>query len=208
MVPRLAADGMTGHRALRGYRGRTETPPAKLSACATCHYPRRITHDHGAMRRDGDIAPYRHYTRVGCPAITRAHYPRALRRGGSPPLCSYPFIVRVFVFLCVLFRAPPPSSPPTARAAPPLPHPLPAVAHRPPAHKKTGRRNFRQPVSVRNPRFPYLSSNMEPRFSSSRRTVKTPPPVIREGRFSALYCPRGNDTPSIWSFRITASLSI
>ena len=23
-------------RALRGYRGRTETPPAKLSACATC----------------------------------------------------------------------------------------------------------------------------------------------------------------------------
>ena len=26
-----------GRRALRGYRGRTETPPAKLSACATCH---------------------------------------------------------------------------------------------------------------------------------------------------------------------------
>ena len=34
----------------------------------------RITHGHGAMRRDGDIAPYRHYTRVGCAAI----YPRAL----------------------------------------------------------------------------------------------------------------------------------
>ena len=84
----FAAEGVTGRRALRGYRGRTETPPAKLSACATCHYPRhlshgalptatgrcgaigtsrptaithaklaravrtRITHDHGAMRRD------------------------------------------------------------------------------------------------------------------------------------------------------------
>ena len=28
---------MTGRRALRGYGGRTETPPAKLSACATDH---------------------------------------------------------------------------------------------------------------------------------------------------------------------------
>ena len=37
----------------------------------------RITHGHGAMRRDGDIAPYRHYTRVGCAAI----YPRALPGG-------------------------------------------------------------------------------------------------------------------------------
>ena len=26
--------------------------------------PTRITHDHVAMRRDGDIAPYRHYARV------------------------------------------------------------------------------------------------------------------------------------------------
>ena len=33
-LPRM---GMTKRRALRGYRGRTETPPAKLSACATCH---------------------------------------------------------------------------------------------------------------------------------------------------------------------------
>ena len=31
--------GVTGRRALRGYRGRTETPPAILSACATCHAP-------------------------------------------------------------------------------------------------------------------------------------------------------------------------
>ena len=33
---------MTKRRALRGYRGRTETSPAKLSACATCHYPRAL----------------------------------------------------------------------------------------------------------------------------------------------------------------------
>ena len=38
-LPRV---GMTKRRALRGYRGRTETPPAKLSACATCHYPRAL----------------------------------------------------------------------------------------------------------------------------------------------------------------------
>ena len=30
---------VTGRRALRGYRGRTETPPAKLSACATAITP-------------------------------------------------------------------------------------------------------------------------------------------------------------------------
>ena len=54
---------MTRRRALRGPgapagdKGRTETPPAKLSACATCHYPREIRtttgHAHypgGAMR--------------------------------------------------------------------------------------------------------------------------------------------------------------
>ena len=68
--------GVTGRRALRGYRGRTETPPAKLSACATCHYsralPKRITHSHGAMRRDGDIAPYRHYARAIRTRIIRA----------------------------------------------------------------------------------------------------------------------------------------
>ena len=40
----FAAEGVTGRRALRGYRGRTETPPAKLSACATCHYPRHLSH--------------------------------------------------------------------------------------------------------------------------------------------------------------------
>ncbi len=33
----FAADGDDKRRALRGDRGRTETPPAKLSACATCH---------------------------------------------------------------------------------------------------------------------------------------------------------------------------
>ena len=35
--PVSGALGVTRRRALRGYRGRTETPPAKLSACATCH---------------------------------------------------------------------------------------------------------------------------------------------------------------------------
>ena len=37
--PVSGALGVTRRRALRGYRGRTETPPAKLSACATCHTP-------------------------------------------------------------------------------------------------------------------------------------------------------------------------
>ena len=36
--------------------------------------PTRITHSHGTMRRDRDIAPYRHYTRE----IRAAHYTRAL----------------------------------------------------------------------------------------------------------------------------------
>ena len=61
-LPRV---GMTKRRALRGYRGRTETPPAKLSACPTCHYARHATrefarpysHAWGAralpVRRDG-----------------------------------------------------------------------------------------------------------------------------------------------------------
>ena len=55
--------GVTGRRALRGYRGRTETPPAKLSTCATCHYTRALH-----------------------PRITRAARGSAtIARGGSPP---------------------------------------------------------------------------------------------------------------------------
>ncbi len=42
-----AAGGWTGRRALRGYWGRTETPPAKLSACATCHGAAAVASRHG-----------------------------------------------------------------------------------------------------------------------------------------------------------------
>ena len=69
--------GVTRRRALRGPgalaggRGRTETPPAKLSTCATCHahgtLPTRGAPG-GAMvgRRASRLAPYRHYTRALC----------------------------------------------------------------------------------------------------------------------------------------------
>ena len=58
---------------------------------ASCEFARhahvtirtRITHGHGTMRRDGDIAPYRHYTRNIHTQGVRRHYPRALR-GYSP----------------------------------------------------------------------------------------------------------------------------
>ncbi len=117
-----------GPGASAGDRGRTETPPVNLSACATCHYARKIggrrgvrgalrgrrgvrgalrgrgcaaryaggamgtsrptaiTHGnfargrgvHGALcgRRDGDIAPYRHYAR------------KIRTRAGVTPLCG------------------------------------------------------------------------------------------------------------------------
>ena len=48
-APRWGAGG-TGRRALRGYRGRTETPPAKLSACATWQAAHRAD---GAAARAG-----------------------------------------------------------------------------------------------------------------------------------------------------------
>ena len=51
--------GATRRRALRGYRWRTETPPATLSACATC----QVAHRAVARRRAGDIAPYRQAAR-------------------------------------------------------------------------------------------------------------------------------------------------
>ena len=53
------------------------------------------SHGHGTMRRDRDIAPYRHYPREIRTRITHAHYARprgdaarclaATARGGSPP---------------------------------------------------------------------------------------------------------------------------
>ena len=48
-APRWGA-GVTRRRALRGYRGRPETPPAKLSACATCHIRTRNSHAHCPWR--------------------------------------------------------------------------------------------------------------------------------------------------------------
>ena len=92
-----AAVGGTGRRALRSYRGRTETPPAKLSACATCHAHGALpgamphaqnSHDHGVRalpgRRDGDIAPYRHYPRKIRTPLHTAHYPGDGRLPGLP----------------------------------------------------------------------------------------------------------------------------
>ena len=103
-APRWGA-GMTGRRALRGYRGRTETPPAKLSACAPWPLHPRITHAHyppprcAAWHRAhaesfacrglpaGAPRP-RHGARQGrapgAMSLSRRHYPHAIARGGSP----------------------------------------------------------------------------------------------------------------------------
>ena len=75
MVPRV---GMTRRRALRGPgapaggRGRTETPPAKLSACDTCHCART-----GALRTQG---VHGHTARAGC----TAHYSGGAMRTSRP----------------------------------------------------------------------------------------------------------------------------
>ena len=86
-APRWGA-GVTGRRALRGYRGAHGDAPGKtLSVCpmaiTPAHYPRPR-----AMRRDGDIAPYRHYTRNIRRQYSHAHYTRHLPTcitHGSPP---------------------------------------------------------------------------------------------------------------------------
>ena len=83
--------GVTRRRALRGPgapaggRGRTETPPAKLSMCATCHdygtLPSRGAHG-GAMGTSRPTAmPHAHYARN-----IRTRGARALsgRRDGRP----------------------------------------------------------------------------------------------------------------------------
>ena len=74
------AESFAGRGSVRGtVRGRAAHP-------ARCHDRAAITHaitpGHGAIRRDGDIAPYRHYARKIRTAIThprnsRAHYPAA-----------------------------------------------------------------------------------------------------------------------------------
>ena len=105
--PVSGALGVTGRRALRGYRGGARRRPQQnsqrvlpplRSRGARCHYarassaayyaralPTRIT-----LRRDGDIAPYRHYTRVVRTHITHRHthrhYTREIRPWGLPTL--------------------------------------------------------------------------------------------------------------------------
>ena len=113
-----AAVGGTGRRALRSYRGRTETPPAKLSACATCHAARGVRtttgHAHysgGAMGTSRPTAIThakfaRHYT----PRITRCRAALVVRT--RPPknnLCApiHP-AQKLFVPLCVKTSRPPP----------------------------------------------------------------------------------------------------
>ena len=75
---RAHAESIACRGSVRGtVRGRAAHP-------ARCHdraaiYPRAIfarafMHGHGAMRRDGDIAPYRHYARMVRTAIFARHY--------------------------------------------------------------------------------------------------------------------------------------
>ena len=74
-------------RALPGGAMRTSRPTAITHARSARKIRTRITHGHGTMRCDGDIAPYRHYARKIRTRITRAHRPWGLptARGGSPP---------------------------------------------------------------------------------------------------------------------------
>ena len=82
--PVSGALGVSRRHALRGYRGRTETPQQNsqrvLLAIFHAHYPG------GAMfgRRASRLVPYRHYTRAVCAAITHAHYTACAPRGRAP----------------------------------------------------------------------------------------------------------------------------
>ena len=58
----------------------TSRPTAITPAIFARELPGRIT-----LRRDEDIAPYRLYTRVGCTAITHAHYPGGAMIGRHRP---------------------------------------------------------------------------------------------------------------------------
>ncbi len=76
---------MTRRRALRGPgapaggRGRTETPPEKLSACDTCHCARA-----GGIAHAGGARPYR-TSRVGC----TAHYSGGAMRTSRPTAITH-----------------------------------------------------------------------------------------------------------------------
>ncbi len=88
-----AAVGGTGRRALRSYRGRTETPPAKLSACATCYahgaLPGAMPHAWCARLR-GDAARWGHRALPPLPtqnshAITHRALPGAMPHAWCAP---------------------------------------------------------------------------------------------------------------------------
>ena len=73
-MPRLASGGSPpAARCAAGPRTRRDDRPPGLPARAAI-YPRALP-----VRRDGDIAPYRHYTRV-----IRTQYPIALAPAASP----------------------------------------------------------------------------------------------------------------------------
>ena len=90
-MPRLCPRQGRAPGAMLGRRASRLAPP----------FTHAITHDHGTMRRDGDIAPYRHYTRqihtrITPPALPRhcpwrlatapyRHYTRQIRTRITPP---------------------------------------------------------------------------------------------------------------------------
>ena len=87
--------GMTRRRALRGPgapaggRGRTETPPAKLSACARMPCPWRITRAYPVVRGMASCEfarriTYGHYARVVHTATGHAHYAPNIRTAHYP----------------------------------------------------------------------------------------------------------------------------
>ncbi len=146
--------------------------------CRPHHYTRALP-----GRRDGDIAPYRHYTRDNrtlCPrpvprpvarfSITPTHFPRCIARGGSPPRAA---------------RCRPPGLP--ARALPSLhsrqSHDMPAPlrgapSHDPPLHPRNSRAAL--PVGAPHPG----------RRDVGRRASRLAPYRHYTHTFPALHCPR------------------
>ena len=148
--PVSGAPVVTGRRALRGYRGRTETPPAKLSACATCHYPWRITRaarwGHRALPPLHPRGVHRHFPRE-LPVAARclaAGPPGSRRRAPARcaalhPAHSESFACRGSVRGMVRGRA---AHPPRRRHSPVAArHSRPAVAPPDPGRKKRKRGN-------------------------------------------------------------------
>ena len=77
------------HRAAAPHRPRWLTAAVRgLAVCDIRHYARKIRTATGRCalprRRDEDIAPYRHYTRLGPTRITRRHYTRATGHAHYP----------------------------------------------------------------------------------------------------------------------------